>query len=67
LWMDRIVLYLETLALLASFVIFPYPALIDLKKTRDEKKLMNQITKLVKKVYLLLKVFLRVTCPLNLR
>ena len=73
LWMDRIVLYLETLdrlitlnpqgfqlqrlrALLASFVIFPYPALIDLKMTGDEKKLMNQITKLVKRVYFLLKV-----------
>ena len=73
LWMDRIVLYLETLdrlialnprgfhlqrlrALLASFIIFPYPALIDLKKSRGEKQLMNQITKIVKEVYFLLKV-----------
>ena len=34
-------------ALLASFVIFPYRALIDFKKTEGEKKLMNRITKLV--------------------
>uniref|UniRef100_A0A7S3Y5R1 Uncharacterized protein n=1 Tax=Heterosigma akashiwo TaxID=2829 RepID=A0A7S3Y5R1_HETAK len=43
-------------AFLASFVIFPYPALIDLKKSRGEKQLMNQITKIVKEVYFLLKV-----------